>query len=544
VGWLVVAALALAVLAGWCAAAEAALLRVSRAGAKELGRAPGEDAVPLQAVLAEVSRYLSVLVLIRVTGEIAATVLLTAALVHWIAPDWRAFLIAAVVMIVACYIIDAVVPRSVGRQRAVPVASAASAVLRPLVRLLGPIPRLLQGSGGALSRGGEQRDGSSGSEEELRGLVDLLEQRRIIEPDERAMIHSVFELGDTIVREVMVPRTDMVFVERGKTLRQALSLALRSGFSRIPVVGENLDDVVGIAYLKDIVTRSYDHRESESAETVDSVMRPATFVPESKPINQLLREMQARQIHVAIVIDEYGGTAGLATIEDILEEIVGEIADEYDREQPPVEWLGDDEARVTARLPVEELAELFDVSIEAEDVETVGGLLAQRLGRVPIPGAVATAAGLRLTAESLAGRRNRIGTVRVERISAHAEPAAGGTPAGTVSVTASGNTGNGGTAPARAKEAGTRNGGSEGGRPAGPGTDGQGGGRPADATPPGTPAPGGAGRTGGPEPGGSEPSRGAGRGGPERSRPPSRGAGGDSGPSGDGQVPAARRARH
>jgi CBS domain containing-hemolysin-like protein len=215
---------------------------------------------------------------------------------------------------------------------------------------------------------------------------------------------------------VMVPRTDMVFVERGKTLRQALSLALRSGFSRIPVIGENEDDIVGIAYLKDIVTRSYEHREGESVEKIESIMRPATFVPESKPINALLREMQARQIHVAIVIDEYGGTAGLVTIEDILEEIVGEIADEYDKEQPPVEWLGEGRARVTARLPVEELAELFGVHIEAEDVETVGGLLAQRLGRVPIAGSVATVAGLRLTAESLAGRRNRIAAVTVERI--------------------------------------------------------------------------------------------------------------------------------
>jgi len=223
------------------------------------------------------------------------------------------------------------------------------------------------------------------------------------------------------VREVMVPRTDMVFVEQDKNLRQALSLALRSGFSRIPVVGENLDDVIGIAYLKDLVTRTHEHPDAESAERVDAVMRPATFVPESKPADELLRDMQARQIHMAIVIDEYGGTAGLVTIEDILEEIVGEIADEYDREQPPVEMLGVNEARVTARLSVEELAELFDVSIEAEDVETVGGLLAQRLGRVPLPGAVATVAGLRLTAESLAGRRNRIGTVRVERIGADGE---------------------------------------------------------------------------------------------------------------------------
>jgi CBS domain containing-hemolysin-like protein len=237
------------------------------------------------------------------------------------------------------------------------------------------------------------------------------------------MIHSVFELGDTIVREVMVPRTDMIFVETGKTLRQALSLALRSGFSRIPVIGENLDDVIGIAYLKDIVTRGYESSDAQASERVDVVMRPATFVPDSKPVDDLLAEMQARQTHVAIVIDEYGGTAGLVTIEDILEEIVGEIADEYDQESPPVEWLGDDYARVTARLSVDELAELFGVRIEAEDVETVGGLLAQRLGRVPIAGSTATVAGLRLTAENLAGRRNRISTVTVERVS-QAEPAA------------------------------------------------------------------------------------------------------------------------
>jgi CBS domain containing-hemolysin-like protein len=182
------------------------------------------------------------------------------------------------------------------------------------------------------------------------------------------------------------------------------------------VVGENLDDVVGIAYLKDIVNRTYDDAGGLATEPVSSVMRPATFVPDSKPVDDLLREMQARQIHVAIVIDEYGGTAGLATIEDILEEIVGEIADEYDREKPPVEWLGTDQARVTARLSVDELADLFGVRIEAEDVETVGGLLAQRLGRVPIAGSTATVAGLRLTAESLAGRRNRISTVTVQRV--------------------------------------------------------------------------------------------------------------------------------
>ena len=415
-GWLLVAAIALIVLAGWCASAETALLRVSRAGARELGRSAGESSAPVQAVLTEVPRYLAVLALAEMASEIGATVLVTAVLRNWLGPGWRAFTITAAIMIIAIYLAAGVVPGTLGSRRAARVASAAATVMRPVVRMLGPLPGFLLAAGGILGRGRDQRDGPSGAEEDLRGLVDLLARRRDIEPDEQEMIHSVFELSDTFVREVMVPRTDMVFVERDKTLRQALSLALRSGFSRIPVIGENLDDVVGIAYLKDIVTRSYEHREAESAETVATIMRSATFVPESKPIDDLLREMQAQQIHLAIVIDEYGGTAGLVTIEDILEEIVGEITDEYDKEQPPVEWLGADRARVTARLPVEELEELFGVRIEAEDVETVGGLLAQLLGRVPIAGSVATVAGLRLTAESLAGRRNRIGTVTVERI--------------------------------------------------------------------------------------------------------------------------------
>jgi CBS domain containing-hemolysin-like protein len=232
------------------------------------------------------------------------------------------------------------------------------------------------------------------------------------------MVRSVVELGDTIVREVMVPRTDMVFVERNKTLNQALSLALRSGFSRIPVTGESTDDVVGIAYLKDIVAWMHEHPDTEESERVEKVMRPATYVPDSKPVDELLRQMQLQRIHVAIVIDEYGGTAGLATIEDILEEIVGEIADEYDNERAPVEWLAPGTARVTARLPVADLEDLFGVTVNAEDVETVGGLLAHELGRVPIAGSEATVAGLHLTAENLAGRRNKLGTVLIEQLPA------------------------------------------------------------------------------------------------------------------------------
>jgi len=238
-----------------------------------------------------------------------------------------------------------------------------------------------------------------------------------VESGERNMIHSVFELGDTIAREVMVPRTDVVWIERSKTVRQALALALRSGFSRIPVIGENVDDVVGVVYLKDLVRRSQNTAE-RNGPRVEELMRAPTFVPESKPVDELLRDMQAQRIHIAIVVDEYGGFAGLVTIEDILEEIVGEIADEHDAfQRPPVEELPDGSARVTARLPVQDLGELFDVELpEDDDVETVGGLLARELGRVPIEGSSAEVAGLRLVAETTGGRRNRIDTLLVCRV--------------------------------------------------------------------------------------------------------------------------------
>jgi CBS domain containing-hemolysin-like protein len=348
-------------------------------------------------------------------------VLVTAAFVRWLGDDWRAVLAALAVVLGLRYLLTGVRPQT-GRigPRTERTARRAAGFLFPLTRALGPLPRLLVACGHALppARRVRPQAGQEGQMDrsELRGLVDYLERRTDIEPGERDMVRSVFELGDTIVREVMVPRTDMVFIEADKTVEQALSLALRSGFSRIPVVGENEDDVVGIAYLKDIVAWSHEHQGAEATEKLATVMRPASYVPDSKPVDELLRQMQAQRNHVAVVIDEYGGTAGLVTIEDILEEIVGEIADEYDdNEQPPVEWLSAESARVTARLSVTELGELFGVGLEDEDVETVAGLLARVLGRVPIAGSTGTVHGLRLTAENLAGRRNKIGTVLVER---------------------------------------------------------------------------------------------------------------------------------
>jgi CBS domain containing-hemolysin-like protein len=231
------------------------------------------------------------------------------------------------------------------------------------------------------------------------------------------MIHSVFELGDTVVREIMVPRTDMVVLDADKSLRSAMSLFLRSGFSRIPVVGEDSDDVRGLLYFKD-VARRLNAAPEDAKRLATEVTRPMHFVPESKPVDDLLREMQRDQTHFAIVVDEYGGTAGLVTIEDIIEEIVGEIADEHDREAPGVEQLEDGTLRVPASMDIDDLAELFDVTIDEEDVDTVGGLLTKAIGRVPIVGSSARIAGLELTAERMAGRRHRVASVIVHRAAA------------------------------------------------------------------------------------------------------------------------------
>jgi CBS domain containing-hemolysin-like protein len=248
-------------------------------------------------------------------------------------------------------------------------------------------------------------------------MVDRAEAEDLIEAQEREMIHSVFELGETYAKEVMVPRTEVVWIEKDKTLRQAISLALRSGYSRIPVIGEDADDVIGIVYLKDISRRIFENADSERNETVESLMRQVVFVPDSKPVDELLRDMQSARVHLAVVVDEYGGTAGLITIEDILEEIVGEIADEYDTQAPEVSELGPETFRVNSRVHIDDVADLIDIDLsgEEEGVDTIGGLLAKRLGRVPIPGASIEIEGWEFTAERAGGRRNRIGTVLIRK---------------------------------------------------------------------------------------------------------------------------------
>ena len=410
---LVIAAL-LVPLAGVLACIDAALVGVSAARVEEMEREGVRNGRRLAEVIADRPRHTNLLLLLRLTCELLATVLVTRVVFAWLGGTVAAIAVTTGVMVVVSYVLVGVGPRTIGRQHPYRVALAAAGLVRLLARVLGPLASLLILVGNAITPGRGFREGPFATEVELRELVDLAEQRGVVEHGERDMIHSVFELGDTIAREVMVPRTEVVWIERDKSVRQALALALRSGFSRIPVIGENVDDVIGIAYLKDLAARAQDPRGG--AARVEEVMRTPTFVPESKPVDELLREMQAQRTHMAVVIDEYGGTAGLVTIEDILEEIVGEIADEYDIERPAVEWVDADTARVTSRMAVEDLGELFGIEVpDLGDVETVGGLLARELGRVPIPGASVSVDGLTLTAESAGGRRNRIDTVLVRR---------------------------------------------------------------------------------------------------------------------------------
>jgi CBS domain containing-hemolysin-like protein len=429
-------AAALVGFAGLLAMTDAALNAVSLARATALARrrpgtvAGGRRAVPavprgavaLQAVVSDKVRHRNLLVFLRLACELTATTLVALVAVARFGLGWTAALVTAGVMTLLSFLVVGVGPRTLGRRHAYLVGRLTAPALRWLGRVVGPVTALLGWAGRLLGRGrggAPARPAADPGEDmtaELRELVDLAERRGAVEHGEREMIESVFELGDTVTREVMVPRTEMVWIEAHKSLRQGLALALRSGFSRIPVIGATVDDVLGVVYLKDLARRTVggDPRLADTVR-VDQVMRKAVFVPVSKPVDDLLSEMQAARVHLAIAVDEYGGTAGLVTIEDILEEIVGEITDEYDVELPPVQRLDDGSARVSARLPIEDLAELFGADLPADDVETIAGLLAQALGRVPIPGATATVGGLRLVAEGAIGRRNRIQTVLVSR---------------------------------------------------------------------------------------------------------------------------------
>jgi CBS domain containing-hemolysin-like protein len=418
--------IALIALGGLFAAIDAAVSTVSIARVEELVRDERPGAARLARILLERPRYINLVVLLRIACEVSATVMLVAYIYDDLGLTWG-LVAAAGIMTVINFVVMGVGPRTLGRQNAYSIALVCALPLQFISLLLTPISRLLILLGNALTPGRGFRNGPFASEIELREVVDLAQQRGVVADDERRMIQSVFELGDTPAREVMVPRTEMVWIESGKTAGQATSLAVRSGHSRIPVIGENVDDIVGVVYLKDLVRRTYYSNNAGRDTKVIEVMRPAVFIPDSKPLDDLLREMQRDRIHMALLVDEYGATAGLVTIEDVLEEIVGEIADEYDTDEvAPVEDLGDNTFRVSARLPIEDVGELYDIEFDEDlEVDTVGGLLALELGRVPLPGAEVVSNGLRLRAEGGPDHRGRmrVGTVLVQPAASETEGA-------------------------------------------------------------------------------------------------------------------------
>jgi CBS domain containing-hemolysin-like protein len=232
---------------------------------------------------------------------------------------------------------------------------------------------------------------------------------------EQELLDSVEEFGETIVREIMVPRIDMATVAADSNLTKAMSVFLRRGYSRLPVVGKNIDDISGILYVKDVARILHESPAKMDKTLASEIARPVIFVPESKPVDDLLRDMQLSSTHIAIIVDEYGGVAGLATMEDVIEEIVGEISDEYDRDVPDVDDLGDGRFRVNARFSLAELGEQLELELEDEDVDSIGGLFAKELGRLPGRGDEVTVSGLQITADRIEGRRKRLITVILKK---------------------------------------------------------------------------------------------------------------------------------
>ncbi|MGO1276991.1 MAG: hemolysin family protein [Corynebacterium variabile] len=406
--------------AGVVSSVETALAQLSVARVESLVKDERPGAARLQRVIDNRPDHINLLVLIRTVLEAGAAVLVTIVAEDLIEPTGWAVAVAVVVASLLIYVIVGVISRTAGRRNPYSLSLKAAPVLLVSAKILSPISRLLIRVGGLFAGGGALKAGPFASEIELREAVDIASERGVVEVDEQKMIQSVFDLGTTTVRTVMVPRPEMVWIEQHKTADQATRLCIRSGLSRVPVVGESVDDVVGVVYLKDLVTATFDAPAEQRSVPVSDLMREPFFVPDSRMLADLLEDMQRDQIHIAVLIDEYGGTSGLVSIEDILEEIVGEISDEYDHgDVGDVEALGPGEFRVVSWLSLDDLRELYeDTGVEFdeeeyEDVETVAGLVAFELDRVPLPGAEVDVAGLHLVCE---GGRDRRGRIKVRTI--------------------------------------------------------------------------------------------------------------------------------
>ncbi|MGH2731865.1 MAG: hemolysin family protein [Actinomycetota bacterium] len=358
--------------------------------------------------------YLTGALLVMLTARVSATVLVTSALVR--GGVRGAPVIAIAVMTFILFQVTEIAPRSWALERLdhVVLASARPVwwlgiVLRPVASLMIRMSRLFL----LILPGRGVPRGPVTSEEEIMSMVEAAESEEVIETEERRMIHSIFEFGDTVVREVMAPRPDMICVEVDVGVVGILDVMLEHGFSRLPVIRGDIDNVVGIVHARQVMKRI---RASSSGKDLraSDLMRPGLFVPESKKVAELLRELQQAKTQMAIVVDEYGGTAGLVTMEDLIEEIVGEIADEHEAEEPTVDRIDSATVRVNARLQIDELRHLLDLDLPNSEWDSVGGLVSGILGRVPSEGDRVAVAGVEFLVEKMKGRR--VAQVTVHRI--------------------------------------------------------------------------------------------------------------------------------
>lgn len=407
----IVISLFLVVFAGLLAAAESALGVLSRNDLTALAQTR-RTSRSIGAIAEEIRAHRNVTTFGRIVSEMVVAVLVTGALVASSLPLWAALLIAVFIMVGVSFVLAGSSPRSVGRAHPHGVIGFSAPIVHLLRVVLGPLADLLVSLGDRVTPG---RPGTSSftSEEQLLSMVDEAVRHDVLENEERDLIHSIFEWDDTVVREVMVPRVDMVTCESSVTLREAATLFNESGFSRLPVTGDDIDDIRGVLYLRDVARRTWKRAQDLDGIRVEALMRPANFMPESKKADAALKEMQARSTHLALVVDEYGGIAGLVSLEDLIEELVGEISDEHDRGRPDIEALENDRFRVSTRLHVEDLGDLFGIDLEDEDIDSVGGLMAKELGRIAVVGDRVVVSGLVLEADRSDAPRGRVTRIKV-----------------------------------------------------------------------------------------------------------------------------------
>ncbi len=408
---MLVAVVGLISTAAFLAMAETSLTRTSRVKALTLVEERRRGANPLLHLVEQPARFLNPILLLVLLCH-----LVTATLVGILSEDLFGAVGVAVAVafeVVVIFVLAEALPKTYAVQH----ADRAALVVAPLVSLIVRIPgvrlltRALIGLSNMLIPGRGLEKGPFVSEEELLAMADVAVEEDVIEREERQLIHSIIEFGDTVVREVMVPRPDMVAVEARASVSDAMELVMSAGYSRIPVFEQGIDDIAGILYAKDLMRAT---REGRAEEPVRDLIRPARFVPETKRVAELMPEMQKSKTHMALVVDEHGGTSGIVTLEDLLEELVGEIFDEYDVEEAPVEPLPDGGVRVSARMPIDELNELLGAEFPEGDYDTVGGLVYFLLGHVPAEGETVDYDGHRLHAEKVQGRR--IGRVKVSKL--------------------------------------------------------------------------------------------------------------------------------